>query len=152
MKRILLLISMVLLSCSSDNGSNEEEQNSQDPIIGDWIIIESGGALANGDTFSDSNPCSNTQRHRFFEDGTLEAEIWWDNAGVCTFDQDRPGQWFKSTTNVNPDANYRLVYNQIPSDAEEVGFPEITFSGNTMRIEYAQSGTFQYTYRTYRKQ
>ncbi len=138
------------MSCSTDSEEGNLMEN--DPIVGDWEIIESGGALSSGETFVDTDPCSNTQKHSFYPDGTFDSEIWWGDSDTCAFDQIRTGEWFNSPSNVNPKANYRLVYHQIPSDDEEVGFPEITFSGNTMRIEYDHDSTFDYTYRTYQKQ
>tara|TARA_R100001510_G_C7655524_1_gene214739 strand:+ start:2693 stop:3151 length:459 start_codon:yes stop_codon:yes gene_type:complete len=152
MKKILL-VCLILVSCSKSD-DNSEKDNNYDEIIGSWTIIESGGALDTGETYKEEMPCSNVQKIRFFEDGLFDSEIWWGTMdGDCEFDQIRKGEWLKTTRSDKPGANYRLTFYEIPmEDDEEVGYPKITFSGNTMKILYDSDGYFDYTYKLYEKE
>lgn len=149
----LLLACIIIASCSK-GGEDSGTNGSTNPIIGNWTIIESGGAFDDGETFKEEMPCSNTQKFRFFEDGLFDSEIWWGTSdGGCEFDQIRKGEWLSTTRADKPGSNYRLIFYEIPRvDDEEIGYPKITFSGNTMRVEYSDTedtSIIDYTYRTY---
>jgi hypothetical protein len=154
MKR-LLFFALLIASCSNSDDVEPNEQ-SLDPIIGDWTIIESGGALSDGETFKEEMPCSNSQKLYFYEDNLFELEIWWGNAsGGCEFDRVQDGEWLKTTRSDFPNANYRLIYYEIPGYIDgETAYPNITFSGNTMtiRFDYEEGSFFQYIYRTYTRE
>ncbi|WP_375587144.1 hypothetical protein [Flagellimonas aurea] len=149
----LILVCFILASCSiSDDSSGTIE--STDQIIGNWTIIESGGTFDDGETFKEDMPCSNAQILHFFEDGFFDSEIWSGTSdGGCEFDQVRKGEWLSTTRADKPGSNYRLIFYEIPRvDDEEIGYPKITFSGNTMRVEYSDTedtSIIDYTYRTY---
>ncbi len=158
MKNFLSAILLIfLISCSSDGESNPEiEQQQQDPIIGEWVIIESGATFDDGDQFVEVNPCSNTHRLFMYEDGLLDSELRWLRDGVCTLDIIRKGEWLKTTRSDYPGANYRLIFYDIPNvNDESIGYPKITFSSNTMRIEYEDikdESIFDISYRIYRRE
>ena len=154
MKRFLLA-ALLIASCSKSDDVESNEQ-SLDPIIGDWTIIESGGALSDGETFKEEMPCSNSQKLHFYEDNLFELEIWWgDGNGGCEFDRIQNGDWLKTTRSDKPGANYRLIYYEIPGYLDkETGYPKISFSGDNMTIQYdyEEGNYFRYIYRTYTRE
>ncbi|NAS12803.1 hypothetical protein [Poritiphilus flavus] len=151
---LLALFLLPLISCSSDDSDGNIQQ--QDPIIGEWVIIESGATFDDGDQFVEVNPCSNAHRLFIFEDGLLDSELRGFNNGACNLDLIRTGEWVKTTSNDFPNANYRLTFNALPDvDDEVLSYAKITFFSSTMRIEYEDvknESIFDMTYRVYRRE
>lgn len=147
MKRPLLLLIFIFFACSSD----PEEQIPQDPIVGTWLVVETGVVLFDGEEFAD-RPCRDTKRIVFFNNGRLDSEIWPFDTNFCQLDETRSGEWIRTTTNNFPDSNYVLSFNETENDDEEIGFPEITFNGNRMRMEFEGTGSFDLIYSIYEKE
>ena len=82
MKRLKLilgaLIGIIIVSCSSDDGSNPSNQNS--PLIGEWRLMN---IAVNGQN-QNLNDCMLEQTRTFQTDGSL-VEYFWDGMTPCTY-------------------------------------------------------------------
>nr|WP_299074356.1 lipocalin family protein [uncultured Allomuricauda sp.] len=132
-----LFLGMVLLCFSCSKSENNEQYLDLDAIMGKWNIIESGGKFVEGETFKEEFPCSNEQILEFHEDNLFTDHVYWGNGPDCEFDRTRGGEWIQTTRSDFPNANYRMIYYEIPGyDDGSTGYPEITFSSNRMKILY----------------
>lgn len=154
MRKVLFFsASLLFLAACTSSDSSEETMQNTNLIVGKWQEIEKGVIYDDGRIETTADPCDNKRVIKFFETGAMDYDSWEMEGDICTFQFTRRGEYRKDTSTDYPEANYYLIFYEIPEDAEEAGYSQITVSNNVLTVkgsfEIESLGT-KYAFRKYR--
>ncbi len=152
---LLILFTLILFSCSSDNDDNNDSE-SLDPIIGTWTEIGQGTVSDDGtDQFSEYDYfCVTLGRFSFNDDRSFRIETFSESSGIagdenCTSTGILIGTW------ENNGENYLFNIESDSSNEPESGQAEIKIEfPNENQMEWifdSESDGIDYTYELYEK-
>lgn len=129
MKNLLLLILIILSSCSNDSSIAEKKQ-STDPLIGKWTVGKTVFVNDNLKTEIGANICDLQTNYTYNSDNTLKIISYVKSMNGCDFESET----FEYLKWVNNDNDTYSFITKKPNENEEIDTQTIIFlNSNTMK-------------------